>query len=98
MSEPQIAFLLLAILCPSVTATLEISGDLDNQLGRLFWMVFIMMVFGFFIYLFCTYPAPDPPPPRRQSERNVVNVRILNLQDLLKSNGRALPSEFYPPA
>ena len=98
--------MLLACSASPVAAHLEITGDVDHQLGRLFWAVFVLSVVGFFIYLFCTYPASEPPPPRqtRQPEESVVNVRLLNLPDLLKllrpnnSDGRPFSSQSYPPA
>ena len=100
------SFLIMMLLCASpVAAHLEISGDVDYHLDRLFWVVFVMSVVGFFIYLFCTYQASEPPPPpRRQPEESVVNVLLLNLPDLLKllhpnnSDGRPFYSQSYPPA
>ena len=98
--------MLLACSASPVAAHLEISGDVDYHLGRLFWAVFVLSVVGFFIYLFCTYPASEPPPPRRQPEESgVVNVRLTNLPELLRlwrhpntSDGCPFPSQSYPPA
>lgn len=76
--------------------------DLDHRLGDLFWTVFILAIFGFFIYLVCSYIGPEPPPqtctPHQRREESVVNVRITNLAELLHTNGRALPPQSGSPA
>ena len=100
-------WLLLSFLCPASAYTIELT-DMDYHLGRMFWAIFIAAVLGFFVYLFCSYMPPDAPPPppvyhRVSPEENVVNVRILNLPQLLRqcqqtTNGGAFPPEPYPPA
>jgi hypothetical protein len=100
--------MVMTLLClsPAIRGDhLTDNNDLNIRLGDLFWTVFILSVFGFFIYLVCAYAVSEPPPPPSSSHRreeSVVNVRILNLPELLNpgqsSHGRAFPPQPYSPA
>lgn len=105
MADPTSVFF-LTLLCLCTVRGDHHDGnsndDLDRRLGDLFWTVFVLAVFGFFIYLVCSYMPSDPPPPPSHCKRedSVINVRILNLPELLHSSGSQSNSSHgraFPP-